>query len=74
MRQGSGDRDGRDDEGRDGEDREGDQRHVVACDVALSCDLLQCMVSTEPKSSTDNQLGKVSRYTDESNQDVLKII
>jgi hypothetical protein len=57
---------GWDDQGeRDDEGREGDQRHVV-CDVALSCDPSQCMVSTVPKSSIDNQLDTVSQYMDES--------
>jgi len=72
VRPGWGVRGGRDDEGHDGEGREGDQRHVVACDVALSSDPSRCMVSTEPKSSIYNQLDKVSRYTDESNQEVKK--
>ena len=63
MRPEWGDRGGRDDE-----DREGDQRHVVAYDVSLSCGPSRYMVSTEPKSSTDNQVDKASRYTDESNR------
>ncbi len=67
------DQDERDGEGPDGEGREGDQRHVV-CDVALSCDPSQCMVSTVPKSSTDNQLDKASRYRDESNKRIQQQI